>query len=210
MNRVAVAVLAAGGSSRMGRPKQLLPFHGRSLLRHMAEVALAADSGPVVVVLGAEVERLRPELDALPVEVIVNREWELGPGMSVRAAVGAVAANADVGAIVFLLCDQPLVSAEHIRQLVEASRTTGFPMVASGYAGTLGVPALFARECFPELRALGPTGGAKQLLACRPEAVAVVPFPGGEIDLDKPEEYARWVARAPASAEELHAPEPRH
>src|SRR5947199_10199355 len=104
MNRVAVAVLAAGGSTRMGRPKQLLPFGGRSLLRHAAEAAVAAECGPVVVILGAGADRLRPELDGLPVAVAVNPEWELGPGTSVRAAVGAVELAAEVGAIVFLLC----------------------------------------------------------------------------------------------------------
>jgi molybdenum cofactor cytidylyltransferase len=201
MNRVAVAVLAAGGSSRMGRPKQLLPFRGRSLLRHAAEVALAADCGPVVAVLGAEVERLRPELDNLPIGVVVNREWELGPGTSVRTAVDAVGANPRVGALVFLLCDQPRVSAEHIRRLVEVHRATRMPMAASGYAGTLGVPALFSRECFLALRALDPAAGAKQLLARRPDTVAAVPFPDGEIDLDTPEDYARWVARTPVPAE---------
>jgi molybdenum cofactor cytidylyltransferase len=201
MNRVAVAVLAAGGSSRMGRPKQLLPFGDRSLLRHGVEVALAAECGPVVAVLGAEVERLRPELDGLPVEVLANGDWELGPGTSVRAAVDAVDANPRVGALVFLLCDQPLVSADHIHRLIEEHQTTGFPMVASGYAGTLGVPALFSRECFLALRALDPAVGAKQLLARRPDTVAAVPFPDGEIDLDTPEDYARWLARTPVPAE---------
>ncbi|MDB5307587.1 MAG: hypothetical protein JWO38_1789 [Gemmataceae bacterium] len=193
MNRVAVAVLAAGGSSRMGRPKQLLPFAGRSLLRHAAEVALAAECGPVVVVLGAGADRLHPEVDGLPVEVIVNSEWELGPGTSVRAAVETIEPNRQVDALVFLLCDQPRADAENVRRLIAVREATGLPMAASGYAGTLGVPALFARALFADLCALPPTAGAKQVLARRPDAVAVVPFPGGEIDLDTPEDYARWV-----------------
>lgn len=201
MTQVAVAVLAAGGSSRMGRPKQLLPFCGRSLLRHAAEVALAADCGPVVAVLGANAGALRAELNGLPVEVVVNREWESGPGTSVRAAADAVEAMSGVAALVFLLCDQPLVSAEHVRQLIGASRASGVPMAASGYAGALGVPALFARECFHALRALDPAAGAKQLLARQPGAVAAVPLPDGAIDLDTPEDYARWLARTPVPAE---------
>jgi molybdenum cofactor cytidylyltransferase len=193
MKRVAVAVLAAGGSSRMGRPKQLLPFGGRSLLRHAAEVAVAAECGPVVVVLGAGADRLRQELDGLPVEVIVNSEWELGPGTSIRAAVETIEPNTEVDAVVFLACDQPLVDAAHIRRLIAAREVTGLPTAASGYAGTLGVPALFARELFADLRALHPAAGAKQLLARQSDAVAVVPFPDGAIDLDTPEDYQRWV-----------------
>src|SRR5439155_8612898 len=131
------------------------------------------------------------------VDVVVIRDWKLGPGTSVRAAVEAVEANPEVGALVFLLCDQPFVDGNHIRRLIEASRATGNPMAASNYAGTLGVPALFARECFPALRALHPTAGAKQLFARRPDEVAAVPFPDGEIDLDTPEDYARWLARTP-------------
>jgi molybdenum cofactor cytidylyltransferase len=194
----------------MGRPKQLLPFRGRSLLRHAVEVAIEADCGPVIVVLGADAVRLRLELDGLPVEVIENREWKLGPGTSVRAAAEVAEANPGAAAIVFLLCDQPLVSPEYIRHLVEVSRVSGQPMVASGYAETLGVPALFARECFPALRELDPATGAKQLLARSPDVVAVVPFPDGEIDLDTPEDYARLIAATPGPAEEFHAPESRH
>lgn len=197
--RTAVVVLAAGGSSRMGRPKQLLPFRGRSLLWHTTDVALAAARGPVVVVLGAAADRLAPELDGLPVTVNRNPDWEQGPGTSVRAGVAAVEALPEaVEAVVFLLCDQPLVGPGHVRRLVEAHRATGLPMAASGYVGSVGVPALFARGCFPALRALDPAVGAKQLLACRPGAVAVVPFPAGEIDLDTPDDYERLLAASPA------------
>jgi CTP:molybdopterin cytidylyltransferase MocA len=77
---VAAVVLAAGGSTRMGRPKQLLPWRGRSLLWRAADVALEAGCSPVVVVLGAAADRLRPELDGIPVTVVENPDWEQGPG----------------------------------------------------------------------------------------------------------------------------------
>lgn len=188
MTRVAGIVLAAGGSSRMGRPKQLLPFRGRSLLRHAAGVALAGGCDPVVVVLGAGADRLRAELDGLPVTTAENPDWEQGPGTSVRAGVAAVGA---ADAVVFLLCDQPLVDAAHVRRLVAAHRATGRPMVASGYGGSVGVPALFARACFPALLATPPAAGAKPLLTRDPDAVAVVSFPAGAVDLDTPADYER-------------------
>lgn len=188
MSRVAAVVLAAGRASRMGRPKQLLLFHGRSLLRRTVEVALSAGCDPVVVVLGANADRLRPELDGLAVVVVENPEWEDGPGTSVRAGTAAAEAEG-ADAVVFLLCDQPLVDAEHIRRLAGAHQKSGRPMAASGYSETVGVPALFARERFPDLRALVPSAGAKQLLARTPDAVAVVPFPAGAVDLDTPEDY---------------------
>jgi len=196
--RVAAVVLAAGGSTRMGRPKPLLPWRGRSLLRHAAEVARAGGCDPAVVVLGGAADRLRPELDDTQVTVVENPAWDQGPGTSVRAGLAAVG-SAD--AVVFLACDQPFVDAAHVRRLIAAHRATGRPMAASEYGGTVGVPALFARAVFPELHRLAPAAGARQLLARRPDRVAVVPFPAGAIDLDTPEDYARWLTEDPMTAD---------
>ncbi len=194
MSGVAAVVLAAGGSVRMGRPKAMLPWGGRSLLRHAVDAAVGGECEPVVVVLGAAADRLRLELDGVPVVAAENPDWELGPGTSVRVGVAA-AGPAD--AVVFLACDQPLVDAAHVRRLIDAHRASGRPMAASGYAGAAGVPALFARECFPDLGTLPPGSGAKLLLARRPEGVAVVPFPAGAIDLDTPEDYERFTRGQP-------------
>jgi len=191
---VAAVVLAAGGSTRMGRPKQLLPWRGRTLLRHTVDVAAESNCEPVVVVLGAAADRLRAELDGLPVVTAENPNWESGPGTSIATGVIAIG---PADAVVFLACDQPLVDAAHVRRLIDARRTTGRPMAASGYAGAVGVPALFARECFPDLRSLPPGAGAKHLLARRPDAVAVVPFPAGAIDLDTPDDYERFTREQP-------------
>lgn len=188
MKGAAAVVLAAGASSRMGRPKQLLAFRGQSLLRRAARVALEAGRNPVAVVLGAEAARVRPELAGLAVTVAVNPDWEDGPGTSVRLGLAAVEA-ADPDAVLFLLCDQPLVDAEHLCRLLAEFRVSGRPMVASAYAGVVGVPALFARECFAALRSLPPAAGARQLLSRNPDAVTAVPFPAGAVDLDTPADY---------------------
>ena len=185
---VAAVILAAGGSTRMGRPKALLPVSGVSLLRRAVAAAVGCD--PVVVVLGAAADRVRPELDGLAVTAVENPDWEQGPGTSIRVGVRAAG---DADAAVFLACDQPLVDAAHICRLITAYRTGGRPMAASGYAGTVGVPAIFDRNCFPNLCALDPGAGAKKLLLLRADDVTVVPFPAGAIDLDSPDEYERFV-----------------
>src|SRR5580692_2476743 len=109
--RVALILLAAGPSTRLGQPKQLLPFRGRSLLRHAAETALASSCRPVVVVLGASAERMKSELTDLPVMIAVNSGWESGMGSSIRAGLEALTngknADAGVGAVVIMVCDQP-------------------------------------------------------------------------------------------------------
>jgi molybdenum cofactor cytidylyltransferase len=185
---VAAIVLAAGGSSRMGRPKQLLPFDGRTLLRRVVAAALDAGCHPVVVVLGAFRELLRQESSDLPVAAIDNPDWEAGPGTSINAGMTAIGA---ADAVVFLVCDQPFVDARHIQRLIDAWRASGLPMAASAYADTLGVPALFDASCFADLRAVAPHEGAKKLLTNRPNLVAAVSFPAGAVDLDTPEDLRR-------------------
>lgn len=189
---IAAVVLAAGGSTRMGRPKQLLPVRGTSLVRHA--VAAARDGGcdPVVVVVGANADAVEAELTGESVRVMRNADWAAGPGTSVRTGVAAVGA---AEAVVVLLCDQPFVDAAHVRRLIGEYGATGRPMAASAYAGEVGVPALFVRSCFADLLALDPAAGAKRLLARNGDRVAAVPFPAGAVDLDTPADYARLLER---------------
>ena len=193
--RIGLVLLAAGGATRMGTAKQLLPYLGRSLLRHAAEVAVASGLAPVLVVLGAQADRLEPELAGLQVGIVTNDEWEKGMGGSIRAGIRAMqAATAGVEAVVFTVCDQPLVGPDVIGRLVEGYLVTGKPVVASEYRGTLGVPALFARRYFPHLSGLADGGGAKRLIAGAGNAVHAVPFLGGAFDIDTPQDYERLRA----------------
>jgi len=189
---VAFVVLAAGGSSRLGRPKQLLPFRGRTLLRHAVEVAVEAARAPtagesvddpaIVVVLGADAERMRAELHGLPVEVAVNADWAGGLSSSVRAGLGAAG---DAGGVLFVAADQPFVTADLLRRVVAAFRA-GAPIVACAYAGTLGVPALFDRTLFGELASLEGDAGARRVIEGHRDVVRVVAFERGAADVDSP------------------------
>ncbi|GMT98777.1 nucleotidyltransferase family protein [Corallococcus caeni] len=185
---VAVVVLAAGGSSRLGQPKQLLRHEGTSLVRRAARNALDA-SPVVVVVLGARRDDVASELDGLTVRCVDNPEWALGQGSSLR--VGLRALPPDVDGAVLMLCDQLRVDAAHLRSLISTFERTHAPIVASAYAGTRGVPALFSRALFPELEALPPTGGARGLIARDPSRVVEVALPGGEEDVDTAEDALR-------------------
>jgi molybdenum cofactor cytidylyltransferase len=192
---IGLVLLAAGSATRMGTAKQLLPYRGRSLLRHAAEAAVGSGLTPVVVVLGARAEQLRPELGGLPVLVAVNDAWERGMGTSVRVGLAALRAAApDAAGVVFTLCDQPLAGPDVIRRLVASHRETRRPVVASEYGGTLGVPALFAREYFPDLEGLADGEGAKQVIVAAAGGAHAVPFPDGALDVDSPEDYERLCA----------------
>jgi len=183
-------LLAAGGSRRMGSPKQLLPYRGRPLLRHAAEVALETECRPVIVVLGAEADALGGVLAGLPVETVMNPLWEEGMGTSIRAGVTAAEAH-DVDGLILGLADQPLVTADLLHRLVREFLRTGQPIVASAYAGTVGVPAFFERRYFPSLTALAPEQGCKGLILGHRDEAILLDCPEAEADIDTPEEYAR-------------------
>jgi molybdenum cofactor cytidylyltransferase len=175
----------------MGSPKQTLQFEGESLLRRAALAALGAGCRPVVVVTGAHAELSRRELDGLDVRVVLNKLWETGMASSVRAGVegldGAEAA-------VLMLCDQPHATADVISRLVEAHRATGSPVVASAYGGGFGVPAVFGRALFAELTRLEGAAGAKQVIKRHAAEAHFLPFPGGEVDVDTPDDFSRLTA----------------
>ena len=193
---VGAVVLAAGSSSRMGSPKQTLRFRGESLLRRAALAALGAGCRPVVVVTGAHAELSRRELDGLDVLEVFNPRWETGMASSIRAGIGGlVSADADAAAAVLLLCDQPHVMAEVISRLVAAHRATGSPVVASTYGGSFGVPALFSRTLFAELTRLEGMSGAKKVIKRHASEAHFLPFRGGEVDVDTPDDFSRLIAK---------------
>lgn len=191
----AIILLAAGSSSRLGRPKQLLPYQGQTLLRRAAETAVAAAAGaPVVVVTGARHEELLPELAGLPVRVVRCPAWERGMGASLKTGLAELDTRAAPTAVIVLLCDQPHVTPALLRQLAETHAVTGQPIVASEYAGVLGVPVLFAAQVLPLLRQLPDAAGAAALLRQHPALVATVAFPAGAVDVDTEAQYAALLA----------------
>ena len=188
MSRIGLLILAAGASTRLGQPKQLLNLHGKPLVRHMAEIAIATNIDPIGIVLGAKAGLIQPLLADLPIHQISNDDWETGMASSIRCGVRKLLTLApDLGAIVLLVCDQPFVSTLLIQHLITTYQTSQFPIIASAYADTLGVPALFHRTLFPELLALQGDCGAKALIRRYALYCRSIPFAAGAIDLDTPD-----------------------
>ena len=168
----AAVVLAAGASTRLGEPKQLVVIGGETLLERAVRTARAAGCAPVVVVLGAAAERVRERCDLGGAVVIVNPEWDEGMASSVRAGIGAVGA---VDGVVLMTCDQPAVTAEHLRALMAGGEAT-----ASAYAGRRGVPAYFPAASFAGLLELRGDAGARELL----RGARAIELANGELDVD--------------------------
>ncbi|MDR3777126.1 MAG: nucleotidyltransferase family protein [Terracidiphilus sp.] len=189
-------VLAAGASRRLGQPKQLLLLDGETLLERAIRLAAEAGADPVFVILGAHFERICAAVpfNQLPHAILViNSEWAQGIASSINTALrplSIVAPRAE-GALI-LSCDQPRLTAAHLRALLERFAAQPAPtIVASTYAGVLGIPAVFPREVFADLRALRGDKGARALLMKPPCPLISLPFPGGEIDIDEPADLAQ-------------------
>jgi xanthine dehydrogenase accessory factor len=189
---IAAIILAAGASTRMGRPKQLLPsFGGQSLLRRSAIEAIRSGCRPVVVVTGAHADGSSREVGDLPVQVIHNPDWTSGMSSSLRAGLAALAGDDNrANATIVTVCDQPFARAPVLEALARAYRSSGRGIVASEYGGVVGVPALFGREHFAELAGLRGAVGARQVIAAHAREVVRVPFPEGVIDIDTREDYS--------------------
>ncbi len=189
-SQIAAVILAAGASTRMGTPKQLLQWQGRSLLRSITETAIAANCRPVIVVLGAYSEQIQAEVIDLPVHVVNNPEWQTGMGSSIRRGIQALLdRNTAVEATILLLCDQPFVSQETIHQLRSIYDSTHQSIIASAYRNTIGVPALFQKKLFSELVELHQLEGAKTVIQRHLNTVETLDFPQGAVDIDTPKEY---------------------
>ncbi len=189
-----LVLLAAGASTRMGRPKQLLPVAGRPLVRLATEVALAAPVSPVVVVLGARAGEIAPALDGLRVHAVTNESWADGMGSSIRTGVrAALELDPQLAALIIALADQPGVSAGHLGRLIATRRERGRDIVASASGGIAQPPALFAAAWFPRLLALPGDAGARTLLTEQRDSLALVPL-AVAADLDTPDDYARFIA----------------
>ncbi len=189
--RFGVIILAAGASTRMGAPKQLLEIGGRPLLVSAVEAALASPAWPVVVVLGAQAEKIRPVLARLPVLVTENPAWSEGMAASIRAGITTLRQfSRHLDAALIALCDQPAFSADTIAQLIAAQRATGRSIVAARYGGRNAAPALFLRDHFSALAELTGEEGARTLLNADPARVASVDLPALAVDLDTPADVA--------------------
>ena len=178
-------VLAAGGSSRYGQCKQLVNIDGSSLVRHaVSKLSSLFSHDRINVVVGASSRAVAQAISDLPVNIVHNEYWQKGLASSLIAGINAI--EPGCRAVMITLCDQALVTAIHLRRLVDCWTEEPSRIIASGYADTLGTPAVIPVEFSPQVLALEGDAGAKSILKNNAGQVRTVSIPEAEFDLDVP------------------------
>jgi molybdenum cofactor cytidylyltransferase len=194
VDNIGLILLAAGASRRLGKPKQSLQFEGETLLRRAVKTALASDCQSVIVVLGANAEKLELEIEEFDAHIIKNPDWERGMGTSIQIGLEELLKRQPkISGVILAVCDQPFVSVGLLKQLTENFRLTNAPIIACAYGETLGVPTLFSRNLFSELLTLKADNGAKKIIYKHREKVIKIPFEAGALDIDTEQDYLNLI-----------------
>jgi molybdenum cofactor cytidylyltransferase len=196
MGMIVAVILSAGESSRMGKPKALLPVGDDMFVEKIVSAFKKTEVAKILVVLGRHVDEIRPAIARLPVQIVVNTDYKRGQLSSLQTAIRFLEGE-DVEAILVHLVDHPFVNPELVDQMVQSFRASNALIVVPRYKGRRGHPVLFSRELFPELLAASLQVGAKEVVhAHRSETLEIETTEEGiTIDIDTPEEYRRHVER---------------
>lgn len=197
MAEVITLLLAAGASQRMGKIKALLPWGRVTILRHLLQEASASGNGEILMVTGAYREEVLREAGPFSPQTHHNPDWESGMGSSLASGVREAARRfPNAGALLVILVDQPLVTRTYLKQIIKAHQDLPEHIIASDYGGFGGVPALFPRRFWDELKDLSSDKGAKGLIASNRKQCRVLD-PGLAItDVDTPALYEKALELA--------------
>ncbi|WPO78419.1 nucleotidyltransferase family protein [Flavobacterium sp. KACC 22761] len=193
--KTGIIILAAGNSSRLGQPKQLLGYKDSTLLKNtIAEASLVSDV-KIIVVTGANNQLIEEELDPSRIKISFNPDWESGMSSSIiNGLKKLLTLYPDYENCIFAVCDQPYVSSLIFEHLIEEHHKTGKGIVASAYSETLGTPVLFKKKYFNELLELKGQEGAKKIISKFSDDVVSVSFEKGNIDIDTEDDYNKLMS----------------
>lgn len=188
--KLSILILAAGNSSRLGYPKQLVEFEGQTLIERITEIALTV-SEDILIVLGGNAEMIKPTLERFEdtVSTIFNPDWHQGIGTSIRAGVEKLAPKSDL--ILILLSDQPFISKVLLQNMMQTFANYQYPIVSCVYNQQLGVPMLFDKTVFKDLLNLKGEKGAKSFLSLYENNISTIDFPQGIFDIDTIEDVEK-------------------
>ncbi|MBD0832726.1 nucleotidyltransferase family protein [Aestuariibaculum sediminum] len=189
--KTAIVVLAAGEASRMGKPKQLLPWGETTLLEHTIKTALEVNTDEILVVLGAHYNEIKSLIDKYPIQIVFNPDWKSGLGTSISKAIYEIQnGRQEIHAVLIMLADQPFISSNDLNLMIKHFRKSENQIIATIYEGGVkGVPVLFDATYFDDLLALNDDYGAKEIIKRYKAFVDFYNNNSNIADLDTPDEY---------------------
>lgn len=190
--KIGIIILAAGESKRLGQPKQLLKLNDETLIRRAVKTAIQAKAEKIVVVLGANFEPIKIEIEDLDCEIVFNETWKSGMSSTIKTGLEKLLEIApDISGVIISLCDQPFIEGKHFNELIDKFSQTNKPIVSAFYNDKFGVPALFSKEISPELLKLEGDRGARNLLNKDSENIEKIEMPEAAFDIDTPEDFEK-------------------
>jgi molybdenum cofactor cytidylyltransferase len=190
VNSCGIVILAAGASTRLGKPKQLLQYRGKTLLAHAINEAVNSNTDAIVVILGKDADLFKKEIDEKKVRVAVNSSWEEGMASSLRLGLDTLLNDKPyIDAVIFMVCDQPHVLSSLLNELIITQQKTTKQIVTCNYGDSIGPPALFHKKYFKDLMKLSGDTGARKIIQQNMNDMTTILFPEGEIDIDTEEDY---------------------
>ncbi|UII19482.1 nucleotidyltransferase family protein [Fulvivirga ligni] len=196
MPKIGIIILAAGSSSRMGKPKQLLPLGKGSMLSHVVQESLKSHAAEVICVLGANSTLIQSEINSSAVRVLINDSWQHGLGTSIACAVEHCE---HLDALLITLGDQPLVDTEYLNDMIREFRSNNDKIIATSYDGRPGVPALFPKAYFKDLQQLTGDQGAKTILKQNAPDIIILEANDKTFDVDTEADYNQLKAGSKTS-----------
>ena len=193
MSKTGIIILAAGNSSRMGEPKQLMMYKNKTFLQHIIGEAKSANLEPVICVTGYQSELITKSITGMGVSIIYNQLWRDGMGTGIAAGIKQLLLS-DVDSVILAVSDQPHVSSDLFSSMLALKDQSGKRIVACSYAGTLGTPVLFDRDYFNQLKSLSGNQGAKNIVKLNIPDVCPIEFEKGRIDIDTKEDYENLIS----------------
>ncbi|SEH47748.1 nucleotidyltransferase family protein [Chryseobacterium culicis] len=191
MKNTGIILLAAGGSSRMGSPKQLLLFEGKTLLEKIIDISLNVfEKENIILVLGSEHEKIESSIQGKNISICINTNWKSGMASSINLGLKTLLLKfSEMEKCFISVCDQPYLNSDVFVEMINIFKTSKKEIAVAKYAETLGVPALFSKKYFEELIQLQGEQGAKKIILQNSDDVAVFEFEKGAIDIDTPSDY---------------------
>jgi molybdenum cofactor cytidylyltransferase len=193
MSKTGIIILAAGSSTRMGEPKQLMMFKNKTFLQHIIDEAKDAELNPVICVTGFQSDLITNSISIMGALIVYNEHWSEGMGSGISTGIKQLL-HSDVDSVILAVSDQPYVSSDLFRTMAGWKEKSGKGIVACTYAGTLGTPVLFTKDYFDRLKSLNGNQGAKNIVKMNLPDVCPVEFEKGSVDIDTKQDYEKLIS----------------